>query len=386
MGPQRDFKKTLEMTQRCGQFEVNCNQMCQNAAARGVVAEAQRWAAKLGDSGKALHMESFDALLRCLCASGDLEGAERWFKKTQHPALHPELLGLQPDTSSFNIMVQAFADRGNLPMAECFAKEAASLDMGLHKKSYELLVDACLLQGDVRRAHRWTEAMVEAGFTKLCKDVMRKLICGLTEAGNVQSAHKWIAHMSTIGVPMDSETYARVRAAHPMDILPCKLSGEFSGSLAAPCIRPVKLVGEASLTPWLDGSLPLRPASSVLPSRSPRLRAAMAKWPANLVVEVRREATKKMSPPLKAEFMRLCSGQDAAENVNGSAAVSTPRAPRHRYITGLGHYTQCSYVASATMPPKGGAQATERDASFHPYWLDSGPPVVPFQRLQYGGP
>lgn len=239
----------------------------------------------------------------------------------------------------------------------------------LGRKSYASLVHACLQQGEVRRAHQWSEAMINAGFVKPNKDVMRKLIRDLTDVGNLQSARKWIAFMADHHQAMDSQTYAYVRDAHPQEILPCKLSGE-TKVLGPSGTRPVRLSGEDELEDGVQ-LRPMRPASLVLPPRSPRPQAMAARWPARLVTEVRLEASKKMSPALKAEFFRACSGQDVVPIDN--AVISARRIPRRHIMNGVGHYVQRSYSARA---PKLSVE------DWNPYWRE--PPAV--ANHLYGGP
>lgn len=357
-----------------GGYTDRCNALCQAAAVRGNLEEAQRYAEKLAAAGRDLYITSFNALLRGFTNASDMEAAERWFQKMMHPLLHPELKGLQATAETYNAMVEAFAARQDLPRAESYARDGLDAGMPLSKRSYELLVDACMQLGDPRRAHQWMEAMVEGGHKRLRKATVQQLVLDLTAMGNVRSASKWLTYMSEIGQTLDAGTYAHVKAALPMEVMPCHLSGEYGGELRAAGVVPAKLQGEL-MSQSATEVRPKREASVVLPPRSPQVLSGSARWPERLAAEVRNEATKRMPPQLKAEFIRAAGG----DLYQKAEVKGLPRSPRKRYLSGS-HNVQYSRAAPISWP----AESKLSDNTLcHPHWLELGPP--PQGNPQYGG-
>lgn len=376
---ERELSEILEKQQTVCYFERYANSMCREAANRGNIAEAELWIRKLAKDGRVPETQSFNGVLKAKIRSGELEQAEQWFENALNPILHPELRGIQPDAWSYNAMVECFASKKDLPKAEKYAEDAKEANAKLQQHVFTLLIDACLSLGEVKRAHNWMDAMVRAGFGKPNKEIMRRLVRGLADLGSVESAERWLAYMTDIGLVLDAETFAHVRAACPMEVLPCKLSME-SDQTSPAQVRPIKLKGEEALDTC--EMRPKRDAHKFMPSRS--ARASTPKWSSRLVVEVQQEATKNLPAALKAQFLTTPLGKEVGAE-QGDLALS-PRIPRRRYLGPGNHYLQFSRVASATMPPRPEVTSvTVGDPQWHPYWLDSGPPPQPLQRLQFGG-
>mmetsp|Transcript_76329 Transcript_76329/g.120172 ORF Transcript_76329/g.120172 Transcript_76329/m.120172 type:complete len:415 (-) Transcript_76329:74-1318(-) len=344
---EKEFSVVLERQAKIDHFTRYANSMCQEAASRGDLACAEKWIEKLGAAGRAPDTQSFNNVLQATVVTGDLDRAERWFQKVLHPTLHPELRGLQPDALSYNIMVESLAKKENLPRAESYAADVKNMGMQLNQKSYSALVDACLKQGEVRRAHRWMEEEIAAGFAKPNKESMRRLIRGLADAGTVGSAERWISYMADMHLALDADTIAHVKAACPMEILSCQLSGE-SVELSPPRLRPIKFKGEET-TALPHEIRPKRDAHIFMPPRS--ARATTTRW--KVAPEVRQQATRNLPPALKAQFLTSSSGNEAITWQDELSFSYSARNPRPRYLGAITSRLPFSEAPVRTVPARG---------------------------------
>merc|ERR1712151_994791 len=149
---------------------------------------------------------------------------------------------------SYEALVIASAEQGELPRAEKYARTMEAEGMTPSYRSYSALIDACLEVGECRRAHRWCEDMISAGFTKPNRQMMTHLVRMLCEAGNPQVANHWLTFMNDNHQPLDKDTYEWVRNAHPAEILPSILSGESLEFHKPPATRPATVGGERRLS------------------------------------------------------------------------------------------------------------------------------------------
>jgi len=205
--------------------------------------------------------------------AGDFSKAEQWFTKPLEPSLHPELGGLRPDKESYDIMVQAYAQAGNIARAEKYLRE---MWVGNHRPSrqtYYKMISMLLDANEPRRAHRWCEALVEYGCNEYpnydpevvweqrrrprsmrswepddLTSMVSNLACALANAGSPVSADQWLYYLSRCGVrPADfPETWECVRAASALEIIPAQLSGEEGVPTPIPSRQlPAMLSGES---------------------------------------------------------------------------------------------------------------------------------------------
>lgn len=184
---------------------------------------------------------SFNAFVALLARHGRLDEAEDWLRRPLAPALHPALGGVEPNEVSYNALLTAFGQLMDLPRAERYATEMLGLRIQIDSKSFGSLITACLSEKEVRRAHHWTEVMVQAGQTKPNKAMMASLVCSLAETGNVQSANHWLSFMESVKVPLGTDAYELVQAKTPLEVVPTGLSGE--GVPRKPIFRPATAGG-----------------------------------------------------------------------------------------------------------------------------------------------
>jgi len=229
----------------------HCNDKALEAVVRGKVDEAEQWLQKLCDKSQEPLLPVFNGFLQLLANSGGSQKIEEWLIKLCAPALRPPFSILSPDGETYSIAVEACAQAGNLPRAEHWAAEAKRTSRQLNLQSYYALVDACLAQNEPRRAHQWLRAAVDSGHKKLSKKAVEVLVRSLTDTGNTNSANEWLGYMAELGLPLNASTYTHVRAAHPVEVVPLRLSGEHQFPVA-PKVRPAKLRGESRLGREVD--------------------------------------------------------------------------------------------------------------------------------------
>lgn len=240
----RDFKSHL------------CNGLVRFSAGEGQTDKAERWMTKL-DHHRGLEPEirTFNALLQGLVDKGDLEKADIWFGKPFAAALHPELGPMRPSSASYDIMVQAAAQAGDLVRAERYL--FACLDRGFrpHRNSFISVVRCLIGAQQPKRAHSWMEEYVERGCsshssyrpeavkqTMSCLRSLRKydpeehfclvrdLAANLAGSGNTVSANRWLGYLVECGVRPDDamETWDYVRSFSPRRIMPASLHCEIT--------------------------------------------------------------------------------------------------------------------------------------------------------------
>eukprot|EP00930_Biecheleria_cincta_P057832 TRINITY_DN43703_c0_g1_i1.p1 TRINITY_DN43703_c0_g1~~TRINITY_DN43703_c0_g1_i1.p1 ORF type:complete len:408 (-),score=54.33 TRINITY_DN43703_c0_g1_i1:58-1281(-) len=231
---------------------------------------------------------SFNAFVALLARHGRLEEAEDWLRRPLAPSLHPALGGVEPSEVSYNALLTAFGQRMDLPRAERYATEMLGLGIHIDARSFGSLIEACLSEKDVRRAHHWAEVMVQAGQNKPNKAMMVSLVCSLAETGNVRSASHWLSFMESMKVPLGADVYELVQAKTPLEVVPTGLSGEgvpckpmFRPATAGGCLPPISpprpvimedSFGSATEVLCLDASLSSTKGTSALrpQRRSPR--------------------------------------------------------------------------------------------------------------------
>lgn len=169
---------------------------------------------------------SFNAFVALLARHGRLEEAEDWLRRPLAPSLHPKLADVELNEDSYNALLTAFGELMDLPRAEMYASEMLGFGMRIDARSFVSLIMACLSEKEVRRAHHWTQLMVQSGQTKPNKALMASLVCSLAETGNVQSANHWLSFMEGAKVPLGTDVYKLVQAKAPLEVVPTGLSGE----------------------------------------------------------------------------------------------------------------------------------------------------------------
>jgi len=223
-GEARDQQDADGWTLRAkGEF---CKRMVLAAVDREDVEEAVERFEKICSEDLDPDSKCFNAVVTLLAQQGDLERAEAWFRKPSEPALHPELANVAADAGNYIAMVVLCAERGEIPRAEKYANEAQAAGLRLDLRSYQAIVQACLLASEPRRAHAWASTMLAAGCKKFNKALMTSLVKALADTNNAQSADYWLTSMAEMGQRLDIDTYSYVRSLHPMEIVPSGLSGE----------------------------------------------------------------------------------------------------------------------------------------------------------------
>ncbi|CAK0809081.1 unnamed protein product, partial [Prorocentrum cordatum] len=99
---------------------------------------------------------AFNALLEGIGRKGDLGRAEQWFARLQEPALHPELGGLAPNKGTYDVMVQAAAEAGDVRRAEKFLG-AMCKAWKPARATYFKVIEALVRAGEIKRAHHMLE-------------------------------------------------------------------------------------------------------------------------------------------------------------------------------------------------------------------------------------
>lgn len=219
--------------------------------------------------------ESFTNLISRALQSGELDKADELFHLVASPLLYPEMDGLQPDSESYDIMIQACAKAGELASAEKYLNEMAVKGFQPKLKSCTMLLWACINNDEARRGHNRCETLVRDGcaervacspedlrvglmdqsFERLDVGELMEAILALSRAladkGNARSANRWLHYLTECGMrPEDSaKTWNHVRAAHPPIIVDSVLSCDsprrtFPGTPKASFTQPHKLSGE----------------------------------------------------------------------------------------------------------------------------------------------
>lgn len=283
----RDFKSHL------------CNGLVRFSAGEGQTDKAERWMTKL-DHHRGLEPEirTFNALLQGLVDKDDFEKADTWFGKPFATALHPELGPMRPSAASYDIMVQAASQAGDLVRAERYL--FACIDRGFrpHRRTFISVVRCFLGAQQPKRAHSWMEDFVERGCShhssyrpEAVKQTMaslrslrkydpeeqfglvRELAANLAGSGNTASANYWLGYLVACGVRPDDamETWDYVRSCSPRRIMPASLHCEISEPdvcATASVQVPALLNGEREQvvtlvrTPSPEGLAPPRPRSA----------------------------------------------------------------------------------------------------------------------------
>eukprot|EP00928_Gymnodinium_smaydae_P046498 TRINITY_DN30988_c0_g1_i1.p1 TRINITY_DN30988_c0_g1~~TRINITY_DN30988_c0_g1_i1.p1 ORF type:complete len:414 (+),score=62.54 TRINITY_DN30988_c0_g1_i1:42-1244(+) len=269
-----------------------CNNVAKFSACEGQVAKAERWLRKLdGEQNCGPEVGAFNAFILAATRANDLTKAEEWFTQAEHIGLHPELTGLEKNLESYDIMISAFANAGDIPRAEKYAREAeAVFSRRPALATLCAMVRAAIAQGEPRRAHLWMDALVKRGCSlrpnyepQLLKaereqhrsrrtldvDALISLVISLVDAlagsGNAVTANNWLRYLSESGLRYDEapDVWERVRKATPEEIVPTVLSGESLALQAPPSPafrQPATLSGEKRL--WTGTELQVRGSST----------------------------------------------------------------------------------------------------------------------------
>mmetsp|Transcript_23504 Transcript_23504/g.41321 ORF Transcript_23504/g.41321 Transcript_23504/m.41321 type:complete len:434 (+) Transcript_23504:144-1445(+) len=360
-------------------YHTHINHELQEAAARNEVESAEGYLSQMFRSGTRPNIDSFNGFLQALVNTQDLPKAEFWFQKLRHPALHPELFGLEPNSQTFDVMLQAHAANGSLGQAETYAKDAFNLDFELSNKSYVTLVRVWLDQGEPRRAHRWFATMVAAGFDKPNRALIIDLIKKLADSGNGGSAEHWLAFMAARKHTLDEGIYNFVRERHPFDIIPCQLSGDVAKlgvkglRLAPALLKPAYLRGEEEHE-FVAKTGRVHSVQQKFPGR--RSLVASPRWPSGLVDAVREEASRTLPPSLRQHFREVGISQEVVRPQSPRAA-SAGKTPRQQFMNSTRYATFSQTGTRLSRPAASKPALTGSEDAWTPTWLDLGTPSVP---------
>lgn len=270
------ISRTLSKSCNSGNHENSLyNIMMRHGIREGRPEVVNRWLNKFdGGPGRELEIGNVNARILAAAKAHDFATVEDWLVKVTEPGLHRQLNGLQPTAETFDIIIRHSAEAGDLARCTSYIGKAKAFGIQPGLNGYLSMIRAFVHRGEARQAHSWLAALVEEGCGEearlrpevvqgeLLKPYYRRrwdvnglirtikdVVGALAGIGNAQTADRWLRYLLDSGIePEDSpETWERVRAVHPEEIVPAVLSAEAHAAglePTAPLTRPALLSGE----------------------------------------------------------------------------------------------------------------------------------------------
>lgn len=161
---------------------------------------------KAGDVLESLESEglqsdatSYNLVIRAYAKSGDLAGAERWFKKMSDR-------GFEPNEYSYNTLMNAYAKADDVAGVEAWMAHMTAHNITATGISYAIVIHASARRGDVEAAQRWLEKMIEAGLTPDCVNY-NSLIHACSVCKDAEGAERWFDELVARGQEPTVMTY-----------------------------------------------------------------------------------------------------------------------------------------------------------------------------------
>jgi pentatricopeptide repeat protein len=158
-----------------------------------------------GEDGCRPDVVSYNLLIHAFAKKGDLKGAEKWLQ-------HLESKGIEATCCSYNSILDACAKAGTWTAAEaCERWLERMLDKNVKTNvvSYASVVYAWARRGEQARAEMWMKRMIDSGI-KPDEVAYNSVIHACSVSGNPAGAERWMQDMQDRGILASVTTFATV--------------------------------------------------------------------------------------------------------------------------------------------------------------------------------
>eukprot|EP00438_Fugacium_kawagutii_P006692 Skav219104 [mRNA] locus=scaffold1574:217618:220681:- [translate_table: standard] len=206
---------------------LSYNLVLRSHAKDGNCAEAGRWMRYMEEKGKST-LCSYNTMLDACAKAGGPQSAESWLQRMLDK-------GVQPNVISFATVIHAFARKGDENKAQHW--QSKMLEMGVEPAarrqcfnlmsssqaedtvSYNSLIHACGVKGNIQAAEGWLEDMLKRKLD--ASEMLQRgiepnvvsfgaVIHACANAGNLQRAEYWHHTMLEMGIKPNVLTYSSV--------------------------------------------------------------------------------------------------------------------------------------------------------------------------------
>lgn len=175
------------------------NHAVSQAAAKGDAEKAGLLLDNLTSMGWESEAASYNIVIRAYAKRGEMRRAEEWIAKMR-------TCGIGPNEHSYIGLMAACAKADDLSGAEAWQLRMTRDGVAATCISYAVLIHACARLGKIERAELWLRRMIEAGVEPDAANY-NSLIHACSVQGNVSLAEKWLDEMKAKGLEPTVLTY-----------------------------------------------------------------------------------------------------------------------------------------------------------------------------------
>lgn len=158
---------------------------------------------------------SFNLVIRAYARKGDVRGAEKWLSRMEDR-------GIQATVCSYNTVLDACAKADNAEACESWLQRMLDKKVEANVISYATAIYARARRGEEVLAEKWLRSMIDAGITPDAVSYNSMIhACGVS--GNAEGAARWIQEMQECGLEASVTTFTAV-------IDSCAKSGNVPGA------------------------------------------------------------------------------------------------------------------------------------------------------------
>lgn len=208
-----------ERAERSNAVVSKWNQQIDLAARQGDASKAGQMLMSFEQQGLASGHKpdavSFNLVIRAYARKGDVHGAEKWLARMEDR-------GIEATVCSYNTVLDACAKADNAEACESWLQHMLDKKVEANVISYATAIYARARRGEEALAEKWLRTMIDAGIAPDAVSYNSMIhACGVS--GNAEGAARWIQEMQACGLEASVTTFTAVIDA-------CAKSGNVIGA------------------------------------------------------------------------------------------------------------------------------------------------------------